>query len=594
MANAEVDRKLALLPQLLQRGERGINYLIDCLSDRELIIKAKAYELLQNISSQKVQLAIAPGILLNPGDRIFRVLRAVFSFNDSFYNLYQSFNGNKIKCLVTEEDYRQQGYQIIRFDEVAYVVATEDYYLDYQPAELAAKQLSQQIISKFSITEFEINDRQTIIKQWCSQHQIIDKVTALQREKYKNIDIDTWNSFFGISDDSENIDIYWSTVEEYLKSVSSFKLLEKLWQNLVGNLSCIQEITFAKPTYIKIDPYYSQIIASTSSFIFVDGDEEAMLLPPEESETNLLIKALNHSQLEIRNLAYKLLRGIDLETARQAIHGGIRLNPADKVYSVYQSGIWFDDRNYNIYDERYLIDYLDDLNYQIYGRKLLDEEEERIKCKRVYCYLDKELAEEKSEALHREMLQKAGIGIGGFEWRKENPKFNLRQWCQEHNISDKAMRGIEYSIEDEYLADNFRRSKYIYHSKHIDTWCDDNQVNYNLNLDNWDNYRKVIDYLYLPENIALLSKFWKDGVGYFAFATEEIVQETIYLKPGENLSDRPELENLKLQSSLKPENYPELASKFFIRIIENKYASVEHKLKARELLQNIPGEYLPF
>lgn len=59
LAKSEVEKKLALLPQLLQQGENGINGLIDCLSDRELVIRAKAYKLLQNISSQQVHQAIA-------------------------------------------------------------------------------------------------------------------------------------------------------------------------------------------------------------------------------------------------------------------------------------------------------------------------------------------------------------------------------------------------------------------------------------------------------------------------------------------------------------------------------------------------------
>ena len=52
-ANTELKKQLALLPQLLQQGRNGTNYLIDCLSDRELKIRAKAYELLQNHSSSR-------------------------------------------------------------------------------------------------------------------------------------------------------------------------------------------------------------------------------------------------------------------------------------------------------------------------------------------------------------------------------------------------------------------------------------------------------------------------------------------------------------------------------------------------------------
>lgn len=610
---AEIKQKLDLLPELLSAGTKGIDYLIESLGDRELAIRVKAYELLQNIASQQVQQAIAPGVLFQPRDKIYSVIQSSAWFNDSFYEL-SSIPDNNSKHLVTEDDYRQQFDRIISFEEsAAYVVSTKDYYIDYQQAELAAKKLNQQVISKFSIDEFEPNDDKILIQQWCDRHHILTEVIAFQIEKNRNLGADRWFKSVGLSYDSENIEIYWSTVEQYLKFIPNFDLLEQLWQDLVGNLTCIQKITFDKPTYLKIDPYYSQIIASTNRFVFFNGEEEELFLSLEEFETNLLIKALNNPQLAIRVLAYQLLRGIgiDLETAQQAIFMGIKLNPGDKVYSVYKSGMWFDDQNYNIYDERYLIDYLNDLNYQIYGSKLLDEEEERIKCKRIYCYLEKKQAEVKAETLHREIIRQAGLGIGGFEWCKKNPDFDARQWCSQHNIPYPDVKTSNIYVDDSYqviwrikeflaesgnenLEDNLRRSRYIYHPKHIDTWCNDNNVEYDPSLDKWDNYQQVLEYLYQPKNIALLSKFWKDGVGHFAFVKEEIVQEKIYLKPGEKLSDRPEAEISKIQSSLKPENYPELASQFLINIIESKYKSTEHKSKARELLQNIPGKYLPF
>jgi hypothetical protein len=38
-----------LLPQALEHGESGIDFLIDSLNDPELEIREKAYELLQDI-----------------------------------------------------------------------------------------------------------------------------------------------------------------------------------------------------------------------------------------------------------------------------------------------------------------------------------------------------------------------------------------------------------------------------------------------------------------------------------------------------------------------------------------------------------------
>lgn len=611
LANAELEQKLALFPQLLQQGERGLNYLIDCLSDRELVIRAKAYELLANIniSSQQVQQAIAPGILFNPGDRTYKIIQYAIYFNDSFYSLYQPKKKDRPEHLSTYQDYQEQGYQIISFDEFSYIVSTKFHYINYHQADLAAKQLNEQIISQFSITEFEINDDLTLIENWCDRHQIIQEVQALQRERNKQLGLDKWHQKVGMSYDYDQLDIYWATVEQYLKSISNFELLDRLWKELVGNLTIIQEITFDKPTYLKIDPYYSQILIHNIRQL---GEEEPPT--PEEAETNFLLKALNNSKLEIRVLAYKLLRGVDRKKAERAVRSGVRLNPGDKVYSVYRSGICYTDQDY------FLNDFVEDLNYEdlndirkvICERDYYEHEDPRRKCQRIYCFLEKEQAKKKAEDIHREMIQNNGIGISplGFEWRKENPDFDAKQWCGKHNIPYPNVEHIgeyadDYGIilkikdfiwsdEDKSLEDNLRRSRYIYHPEHIDTWCNDNQIDYDPNLDNWDNYRKVMDYLYLPKNIDLLSKFWKDGVGHFAFVREEIVQKQIYIKIEDNLIDLSDEEKCKINPALKSENYPELASEYLIDIIEVDRSSLEQKSKARKLLQDIAWEDIPF
>ena len=91
----------------------------------------------------------------------------------------------------------------------------------------------------------------------------------------------------------------------------------------------------------------------------------------------------------------------------------------------------------------------------------------------------------------------------------------------------------------------------------------------------------------MPENIDLLSKFWQDGVGNFAFVKEEIVQDTIYLPIEKELKNLSKKEHSRINSFLKPENYPELASKYLINIIEGDRANTKHKLKAQELLQEL-------
>lgn len=606
LRNGNIEQKLALFPQLLQHGGEGIDYLIDCLSDRQLAIRAKAYELLENVASLEAQQAIATGLLLNPGDRIYYIVKPSFWFNDSFYSVYQALDREQSKCLKTIENYQQQGYKFISFGESVYIITSAFHYINYQQAESAAQEINNQIISQYSITDFKINDSLENIKNWCIDYGILQAVEEFQQEKNIRIGMDKVSRYFGIAYDPNNVDkIYWSTVEEYLKSISNFQLLNQLWQDLIGNLTSIREISFAKPTYFKIDPYYSQLFDLTKVFGYSLGEDPQEFDNSEESEINFLLEALNHTKLEVRNLAYKLLSGIDSESAQQAISGGLKLNPGDRIYSVYRSGLWFNDEYYYLYDERYFDNYLNDLSRQIYKEQYEeieeDEQEQRRKRQRIYLYIDKEQAEAKAEALHREMINKVGFGFGGFEWEKENPNFDAKQWCLTNNVNitspyrqninydvyDWDIKEYAYKQEDDLLYDNWIRSKYIYHPYCIDTWCEDNDIKCDYDLDNWDNYHQVLDFLCLPENINLLSKFWKDGVGNFAFIKEEIVQDTIYLPVEKELKDLSKKERRRLDSFLKPNNYLELASKYLIDIIESDRGNAKQKLKAQELLQKL-------
>lgn len=97
-------------------------------------------------------------------------------------------------------------------------------------------------------------------------------------------------------------------------------MLNQLWQDLVGKFAFVGEIIFDQTTYLSIDPYYSQILGYEDTYKYSYGqDVEELSLSSEETETNYLLTALNSSQLEIRTLAYQLLKGIDLDKAQQAI-----------------------------------------------------------------------------------------------------------------------------------------------------------------------------------------------------------------------------------------------------------------------------------
>jgi len=59
IANSTTEEKILRLPQALEHGELGIDFLIDLLADPCLKIRAKTYELLRSVGSEKVRNAIA-------------------------------------------------------------------------------------------------------------------------------------------------------------------------------------------------------------------------------------------------------------------------------------------------------------------------------------------------------------------------------------------------------------------------------------------------------------------------------------------------------------------------------------------------------
>ncbi len=250
------------------------------------------------------------------------------------------------------------------------------------------------------------------------------------------------------------------------------------------------------------------------------------------------------------------------------------------------------------------IDYIEQLRSQINN----SHEYPRVYSQRIYCFTDKKQAKEAAETLHRKLIKEKKFAL---EWGKANPNFDLKKWCIDNNVAYKdeweesKWDGIdsytaifeikELIADDEQLRDNLRRSRYIYHPRQMDTWCKDNHICYEQICDDnhpdyWHNYRKVLDYINLPENIELLSKFWKDGEGNFAFVKEEIVLRKVYIKIGEELHSQAEASNLFAVS----EEYREAAGNLLVEILENSKTQAESKLKARKVLQDLDWDEIPF
>jgi len=600
---SSIRQSVSLLPQALEQEEVGIDFLIECLDNSELEIRARAYQLLQDIELDQAKKEIAPGLLFNPGDKLYYVFSRSIWFGDSFGHLYPKKEESNVSHLSTYQDYISNGYKIIRFAEAAYITSNITYYLNYQQAQAKAELLHTQNILKISLSEFDLDQNCELIKQWCDRYDITQEIIDYEREKMLKKGWDKWCKMHDMPDPWEQI--YWFTVEEYLKNISILDLLGKLWQDLLGNLAYVKEIYFEKKTYLSIDPYYSQIIKiseNVSQHYIGENEEE---LSSEDSEIRVLLTALNDDNLAKRFLAYQLLHGFKCESAQQAISQGIKLNPEDKIYSVYQCGIGFDDQEYYLLPDH--IDYYQQIYLQVEGSYL---DRPKVYAQRKYCFIDREQAEAAAETLHCN-LTKGDRYLS--DWCKENPDFNVKQWCANNNIayedrwdeckisldgsnSFTAILAVEILIADnKHLADNFRRSRYIYHRQHIDVWCKDNGIDYKQICQNstdeyWVICSKVLDYLELPENIELLSKFWKDGIGNLAFIKEEIVLKQVHIKIGKELEAQTEAKKLYAV----PEEEREAVGELLVGILCSDHNQNKSKATARKILQELDWNGIPF
>ncbi|MEO1466756.1 MAG: hypothetical protein AAFR89_11150, partial [Cyanobacteria bacterium J06633_1] len=107
----------------MEQEEVGIDFLIECLDNSELEIRARAYQLLQDIELDQAKKEIAPGLLFNPGDKLYYVFSRSIWFGDSFGHLYPKKEESNVSHLSTYQDYISNGYKIIRFAEAAYITS---------------------------------------------------------------------------------------------------------------------------------------------------------------------------------------------------------------------------------------------------------------------------------------------------------------------------------------------------------------------------------------------------------------------------------------------------------------------------------------
>ncbi|MEL7241170.1 MAG: hypothetical protein AAGM40_02320, partial [Cyanobacteria bacterium J06573_2] len=91
LETGNTQQRVDSLADAVRYGDAGVGLLINALEDSEIQVRAKAFEILKNQDSEKVQEIVDKGIPLKKGDKLYCVYASDIDYNDEFYNILDSF-----------------------------------------------------------------------------------------------------------------------------------------------------------------------------------------------------------------------------------------------------------------------------------------------------------------------------------------------------------------------------------------------------------------------------------------------------------------------------------------------------------------------
>jgi hypothetical protein len=233
MEAAPPEQRSHLLAAAPNYGEAGIDLLIDRLThDSALAVRALAYQLLQSVDSQKSTIAVANGVWLSAGDRIYSVYKSAVSYDDEYFELYDSFDSE----LIDDTNWSDFGYtdydEFCRDEDNNYGGDLESYiakrvarYVSKAQADAAAEQLHIKLVREWDGGTYSFHIRREVdLADWCSVNQVLDTVATT--------DLDD--------------------LCDQLKAAGNYELLGQLWRDSVGNFTFVREETVSESHYLKL------------------------------------------------------------------------------------------------------------------------------------------------------------------------------------------------------------------------------------------------------------------------------------------------------------------------------------------------------
>lgn len=237
-----------------------------------------------------------------------------------------------------------------------------------------------------------------------------------------------------------------------------------------------------------------------------------------------LCECLADNYLEVRYSAYKKLGSANLDIKIlspqqiELINLGVLLNPDDKVWSVYQSGLMYDDSDYTI------CDFSNESGENIYGEKIdvsyYDLWNNEVAHKFVSTHIDRASAQAAVDEKIKEIIIQNEYPYGGYYG------LNLQvEEISQQNIYELAR---QYNIPDIPKPENSRPIKGVYYWNDKDR-DDESSWIYESKLEHYA--RAILELLSVDEHYDLIDKIYGSLFGRIAYVCKETVRETTYFKP---------------------------------------------------------------
>ncbi len=90
LETGNTQQRVDSLADAIKYGDAGIDLLIESLGDGEIELRAKAFQLLQDVDSEKVKQIVNKGIPLKKGDKLYSVYASYIDYDDECYILVDS------------------------------------------------------------------------------------------------------------------------------------------------------------------------------------------------------------------------------------------------------------------------------------------------------------------------------------------------------------------------------------------------------------------------------------------------------------------------------------------------------------------------